>query len=93
MHVTYPHPTPRPKFSSVSLYDEPFLSYAPIFGKRALNAPKIPLTCSRSKAQICMLHTHKKPRFSSVSLYDERFSKKLRFWNSPLVTMYKLSRQ
>ena len=27
------HTPPRPKFSSVSLYDEPFLSYGPIFGK------------------------------------------------------------
>ncbi len=27
------HTLPRPKFSSISLYDEPFLSYGPIFGK------------------------------------------------------------
>ncbi len=26
------HTPPKPKFSSVSLYDEPFLSYGPIFG-------------------------------------------------------------
>ncbi len=31
-HVTYT-PELKPKFSSVSLYDEPFLSYGPIFGK------------------------------------------------------------
>ncbi len=27
------HTPPGPEFSSVSLYDEPFLSYGPIFGK------------------------------------------------------------
>ncbi len=33
MHVTMLHTHPRPKLSSVSLYDEPFLRYGPIFGK------------------------------------------------------------
>ncbi len=32
------------------------------------------LTCSRSKAPICIQHTPKRPKFSSFSLYSEPFS-------------------
>ena len=44
MHVTYPNPAPpqpaRPKFSSVWLYDEPFLSYALFSEKVNQTTPK-----------------------------------------------------
>ena len=57
MHSTYiPSPPPtvmRPKFSSVSHYDElrPFLS------EKCTKWPQMVLTCSRSKISTCMLHT------------------------------------
>ncbi len=42
IHATYtPLPSPL-KFSSVSLYDEPFSSYASFFRKSAPNDPKWP---------------------------------------------------
>ncbi len=33
VHIYILHTSKRPKFSSVSLYGEPFSSYAPLFGK------------------------------------------------------------
>ena len=53
------------KFSSVSLYDEPLLSYGPIFGK--VHCP------SRSKIPTFMLRTPITSTFSSISLHDEQF--------------------
>ncbi len=49
--------------------------------------PQMTLTCSRSKTPTCMLQAPLWPKFPSVSLYDETISRKLRFLNSPLVTM------
>ena len=61
--------TAWPKFSSVSLYDEPFwVMLWPIFWKSAPNDPQMTLTCSRSKIPRCMSHTPPGPKFSSVSL-------------------------
>ena len=45
------------------------------------------LTCSKSKVHIWIPHISLRPNFLSASLYDEPYSRKLRFFNSPLVTM------
>ncbi len=66
MHATY---TPEAQFSSILLYDEPFLSYGPILGK----ALQMTFFCSRSKIPRWMLDTLPRQIFSSVSLYDELF--------------------
>ena len=68
-----PSPSPRPKFLSLSLYDEPFLSYT-TYSEKCTEWPQMTFTCSRSKIPICMLQTPPRPKFSSVSLYDEPFS-------------------
>ena len=69
MHVTY---TSGPKFPSVSLYDEPFLSCGPIFGKVHQMTPNdLDMFKVRSKLPTCMLHTLPVPKFLSVSLYDK----------------------
>ncbi len=67
------HPPQRSKFSSISLYDEPFSSCA-LFSEKCTERPQTTLTRSRSKIPLCMLHTPPKPEFSSVSLYNEPFS-------------------
>ena len=40
VHICMPHTSPTPKFSSVSLNDEPFSSYVPLFGKVHWMIPK-----------------------------------------------------
>ncbi len=70
-HACFIHPQ-RPKFSSVWLYDEPFLSYGPIFWN-CTEWPQMTLTCSRLKIPACRLHTPPRPKLSSLSLYDEPF--------------------
>ncbi len=53
MHTTY---ILKPKFSSVSFYGEPILSYAPFLGKMQPKMyPIVTWTCSRSKISICKL--------------------------------------
>ncbi len=82
MHATY---TPVAKsFVSFTL---PWAVCGPNIGKGAPNDPKMTLTCLRSKVHICIQHTSPAPKFPSVSLYDEPFSRKLRRFNSQLVTM------
>ncbi len=85
VHMRILHTSPRPKFSSVSLYNELFSNYGPVWGKSAPNDPKMTFACWRSLVHICILHTSPGPKFSSVLLYDEPYSRKLRFFNSPLV--------
>ncbi len=67
MQLTY---TPRPKFSSVSLYDE---SYGPISGKVHRMTPNDLDMFKVNNTNTCMLHTPPRPKFSSVPLYDEPF--------------------
>ncbi len=61
----------RPKFSSVSLYDEPFSIYRPIFGKVHQMTPN-DLDMFQVK-NTNMVHTPPRSKFTSVSLYDEPF--------------------
>ena len=63
---------PRPKFSSVLLYDETFSIYSQ-FLEKCTEWPQIILTCSRLKIPTSMLHTPPRPKSTSVSLYDEPF--------------------
>ena len=50
------HTPLRSKFSSLSLYDEPFLSHGPIF-RKVHRMTQMTLTCSRSKYQhACYAH-------------------------------------
>ena len=63
----------RPKFSSVSLCDEPFSSYHLIFRKKCTEWPQMTLTCSRSKISTGMLHTTPTPKFSSLYSKMSRF--------------------
>ena len=58
----------RPKISSVSLYDEPFLSYVLNFLKSAWKDPQMTLTCSRPKIPIFILHTCKTHIFVCFAL-------------------------
>ncbi len=64
---------PRPKFSSVSLYDEPFLSYGPNFRKSALNDPKWPWHVQGQKYQhACYIHP-RGPNFRPFRSTTSRF--------------------
>ncbi len=63
---------PRPKFSSVSFYNGPFLSYGPCFGKVHRTTPN-DLDICKVKIPTGMLHTPTRPKCSSVSLYGEAF--------------------
>ncbi len=74
------HTPPKTKFSFISLYDEPFLSYESIFVKSAPNVPQMTLPCSGLKVPACIQHTPQWPKFSSVSLYDEPFLNYAPFW-------------
>ncbi len=66
------HPPPRPKFSSVSLYDEQFFGYGPIFGKVHRMTPN-DLDMFKVKNTNMQLTYTPRPKFSSVSIYDEPF--------------------
>ena len=74
-HACYIHPpTPRPKFSSVSLYDN--------FRKRT-EWPQMTLTCSRSKiptCMTCMLHTPWMPNFHLFRSTMSCFRVTAQFW-------------
>ena len=69
------HTPPRPKFLSVSLYDEPFLSYRPIFGK----VHQMTLTCSRSKIPT---YTPEAQIFVRFALWWAVFELRPNFWKS-----------
>ncbi len=57
MHSPY---TPEIQISSLSLYNEPFLSYGPIF-RKVHRKTQMTLTCSRSKIPTCTLCTPPPP--------------------------------
>ena len=71
------HTPPRPKFSSVSLYDKQFLSYGPIFGKSAPNDPNdLDMFKVKNNNMHVGIFAHfytPRPKFSPVSLYDKPF--------------------
>ena len=67
------HTPLRTKFLSILLYDEPFLSYGPIFGKVNRITPNDLDMFKCKKIPTCMLHTPPRHKFLSVSLYDEPF--------------------
>ena len=67
------HTPPMSKFSSVSLHDEPFLSYGPIFGKVYRMTPN---DLDMFKVKHTNMHATctPRPKFSFVSLYDKQLS-------------------
>ena len=67
------HTTPRPKFSSVSLYKEPFLSYGPIFWKVHQMTPNdLDMFKVKNTKHACY-NTPPRPKFSTVSLCNKPF--------------------
>ncbi len=66
---------------SVSLYDEPFSSYAP-FPEKYTKWPQITLTTSKSKIPICMLHTPQGPIFVHFTLQWAVFKLRPDVWKS-----------
>ena len=69
-----PHILPRPKFSSVSLHDEVFSSYAPILRKMDWMTPQITLIFSRSKM------SKTRPKFHPFHSRVNRFLVTVQFW-------------
>ncbi len=69
-HYSYYIYTPQGpiKFSSISLYNEPFSSYTPFFGKVHWMTPN-DLHMFKGKIPTCIPHVPPRPKFSSVSLY------------------------
>ncbi len=66
------HTAQRPRFSSISICDAPFSSYALFFWKSALNDPKRPWHVHCQKYQYATYTL--RPNFVSFSLQDERLS-------------------
>ncbi len=83
IHATY---TRGPNFVSLALQQAVFKLW-PNLGEKCTQWPQNDLIFSRSKVPIWVLYTYPRSKFSSVSLYDEPFSRKFRFFNSPLVTI------
>ncbi len=67
------HTPPRPKFLSVSLYAEPFLSCSPLFGKVHWLTPNNLDMFKVKNTNIHVTYNPLGPKFSSISLYDEPF--------------------
>ena len=65
------HTPSRPKFTSVTLYDEPFLSYCSIYGKVHRMTPN---DIDMFKVKNTNMHAANiRPKVPSVSHYDEPF--------------------
>ena len=72
--------TQLPKFSSISLYDEPFLTYAPFFRKSAPSDPKWPWHVKGHKYQYACYIYPRGPNFHPFRSTMSRIRVTSQFW-------------
>ncbi len=71
-------PPPSPKYSSVSLYEQTFLSYRPFWDRLTKMTQKWPWILKGQRYPIYIWQLPLSPKFQSISLYD--YSHFKRYW-------------